>query len=118
MEKPSFILPIWAALITPSERWPERLILAGMFIRADLNLISMSNQFNAVTNTQTVNIPLRPYNLKELATLYGISTKTFNKWLKPFKKIIGPRKGYFFSITQVRMIFKLFEFPSVLYDNG
>jgi len=78
----------------------------------------MSNQFNAVTDSQIINIPLRPYNLKELATMYGISTKTFNKWLKPFKRIIGPRKGYFFTIPQVRMIFKLFEFPSVVCDRS
>ena len=77
----------------------------------------MSNPFHAADDSQNIKIPLRPYNLKELAAMYGISTKTFNKWLKPFKKIIGPRKGYFFTIPQVRMIFKFFEFPSVVYDK-
>jgi hypothetical protein len=77
----------------------------------------MPNQFNAKMDSPTVNIPLRPYNKKELAAMYGICTKTFDKWLKPFKKIIGLRKGYFFTIPQVRLIFKLFEFPSVLYDK-
>ena len=78
----------------------------------------MSNQFNAATDGQIINISLRPYYLKELAIMYGVSPKTFRKWLKPFGQIIGVRKGYYFTISQVRKIFKLFEFPSVVYDRG
>ena len=65
-----------------------------------------------------INIRLRPYNLKELAALYGISPKTLSKWLKPFENKIGKRTGYYFSIPQVRAIFSFLEFPSVLYDKG
>ena len=77
----------------------------------------MPDQISAVINGQIITIPLRPYYLKELAAMYGISTKTFNRWLKPFGKIIGERRGYYFTIPQVREIFRLFEFPSVVYDR-
>jgi len=77
----------------------------------------MSNQFNATTYGQIINIPLRPYYLKELAIIYGVSPKTFRKWIKPFSKIIGERKGYYFAIPQVIKIFKLFEIPSVISDK-
>jgi len=92
-------------------------ILPKGLARLALNLISMSDQFNAVIDGQIISIPLRPYYLKELAAMYGISTKTFNKWLKPFSKIIGQRRGYYFTIPQVRKIFKVLEFPSVMYDR-
>jgi hypothetical protein len=77
----------------------------------------MPDLINAVINGQVITIPLRPYYLKELASLYGISTKTFNRWLEPVSKIIGKRRGYYFTIPQVREIFRLFEFPSVIYDR-
>jgi hypothetical protein len=76
----------------------------------------MPGQINAVINGQVITIPLRPYYRKELAG-DGISTKTFNRGLQPFDKIIGERRGYYFTIPQVRKIFKLFEFPSVVCDR-
>lgn len=62
-------------------------------------------------------IALRPYNQKELAVLYGISSKTLQKWLAPFAKKIGKRRGYYYNILQVRKIFSLLGFPGVMYEG-
>lgn len=62
-------------------------------------------------------ISLRPYNLKELAALYGISRRTLLKWLRPFEQIIGKRIGYYYTIPQVRAIFDCLDFPSLLRER-
>ena len=51
-----------------------------------------------------VRFPLKPYTVKQLADLYGVSTKTFRKWLSPFTKKIGEKQGYFYNISQVQRI--------------
>jgi len=56
---------------------------------------------------------LRPYTHKELAGFYGVSRKTFLKWLKPFQKSIGHRNGHFYSTLQVEIIFRKLGRPSV-----
>ena len=60
------------------------------------------------------NIDLRPSTLKDLSALYQVDPRTFRRWLKPFEKEIGPRRGYYFSIPQVKIIFRLLELPSTI----
>ena len=49
----------------------------------------------------------RPMTKTELAILYGVSTKTLNKWIKPFKAEIGAIAGtYILTVNQVRTIFE------------
>lgn len=50
--------------------------------------------------------PLQPYTTEELATLYGITPKTFLRWLVPYKPEIGEKMGWFFNVRQVQVIFK------------
>lgn len=57
------------------------------------------------------NTPIKTYSVKEVAGLYGISTKTLRKWLKPFKKEIGERQGHFYYPKQVRIIFEKLGLP-------
>ena len=57
-------------------------------------------------------IQIKPYSLKELAALYNVSKNTFKKWLEPFKKEIGERKGYYYTIHQVEVIFKYLGVPA------
>ena len=54
---------------------------------------------------------IRPYTLKELSSLYGISTRTILRWLNPFKTQIGERNGRFYTILQVGKIFELLGMP-------
>ncbi len=49
---------------------------------------------------------LRPYSLKELAALYGVKPRTIKIWLEPFSEAIGEKKGRFYTLKQVKIIFK------------
>jgi hypothetical protein len=60
------------------------------------------------------NITIRPYTHRELALLYGVSWKTFQRWLKPYEKQIGPKRGHFYSAGQVRIIFECIGPPGIL----
>lgn len=56
---------------------------------------------------------VRNYFTKGLCAIYNnIDRKTFRKWLRPFLKELGKRNGYYWSIHQVRIIFKRLELPS------
>ena len=57
-------------------------------------------------------IEIRTYTMKELAALYGVHRATFRKWLEPFQETLGKRNGYYFSISQVKLIFKKIQLPS------
>lgn len=54
---------------------------------------------------------LKAYTLKELSELYGVSEKTFRKWLSPFKEAIGEKRGYFYTIGQVKQILEFLGVP-------
>ena len=54
---------------------------------------------------------LKPYTTKELAMIYGVCTRTFSKWIKPFSMEIGIRQGRYYSVTQSRIIFERLGMP-------
>jgi transposase len=58
-------------------------------------------------------IRIKTYSVKEVAGLYGISTKTLKKWLIPFEKEIGERRGYFYTPKQVKTIFDKLGLPEM-----
>lgn len=47
---------------------------------------------------------IKPYTVKQLAIIYGVSPKTFRKWVRPFKDEIGYRNGHFYSVLQLKVI--------------
>lgn len=59
-------------------------------------------------------IELRPYKLAELCGIYGVSKPTLRKWISELKKELGKRKGHFYSIAQVKIIFKNLLLPSFM----
>ncbi len=59
----------------------------------------------------TNEIGLKAYTTKELAAMYGISTKTFRAWLTPHKEHIGLKTGSYFTVLQVKIIFERFGLP-------
>lgn len=59
-------------------------------------------------------VELRPYRLRELAQLYKVDRRTFQKWLIPLEKKIKKREGQFYTTAQVRLIFKHLDLPGVL----
>lgn len=54
---------------------------------------------------------VKPYSVKELTALYGVSLKTFRKWIEPFKDELGDKHGAFFTIRQVKIIFDKLDVP-------
>ena len=60
------------------------------------------------------NIEVKPYNLKDLASIYGVCDKTFKKCLVPFEGEIGEKQGRYFSITQVKIIFEKLGLPEII----
>jgi hypothetical protein len=54
--------------------------------------------------------PLRPYNKKQLAQLYGVHYSTITDWLNRIPDFIsGP--GYILNIRQVKQIFEHVGWP-------
>lgn len=58
--------------------------------------------------------PSQPYTTEELSLLYGITTKTFLKWILPFKEQIGQKIGWYYNIRQVNVIFENLGRPEKL----
>ena len=50
-------------------------------------------------------VQVKAYCTKEMAALYGISSKTFRTWIHPIQQIVGPKTGHYFTALQVRIIF-------------
>lgn len=59
-------------------------------------------------------IQLKAYSTGELAKLYGVSWRTLKKWIAPFEAEIGERRGRFYTITQVRIIFDKLSLPATI----
>ncbi|MEO6832673.1 MAG: hypothetical protein ABI378_09400 [Chitinophagaceae bacterium] len=58
-----------------------------------------------------ISFPLKAYTVKQLSELYGVSTKTFRRWVEPFKTAIGEKHGYFYNISQVKCIVQRLGVP-------
>lgn len=54
---------------------------------------------------------IKSYSKKELAALYKVSTKVFNKWLEPFKNELGDYKSRAFTPKQVKIIVENLDAP-------
>jgi hypothetical protein len=54
---------------------------------------------------------LKQYKLVELATLYNIHRDTFRKQIALLDEKIGKRKGYYYSVTQVKIIVEHLGLP-------
>jgi hypothetical protein len=59
---------------------------------------------------QTVSVQY--YTLKELAKIYKVCPSTFKRMVMPYAEKIGKRKGRYYSIPQVRLIFQHVDLPS------
>ncbi len=54
---------------------------------------------------------MKPYTTKELAELYKVSIPTFQKWLLKFKDELEEKRGWYWSIRQVKYIFERLGMP-------
>ena len=56
-------------------------------------------------------VRVKPYSIKELCNMYGVCTKTFNNWLVPHKEEVGLKRGRYFTIKQIHLIFEKLGAP-------
>ena len=56
-------------------------------------------------------IKLKAYSQGELAEIYEVDGRTFKRWLAPFVKDIGDRRGRYYTIWQVKKIFEKLCLP-------
>ena len=66
------------------------------------------------TKSNETRVEIKTYSVKEVAVLYGVSSKTLKKWLRPFEKQIGKRIGYFYNPKQVAIIFDSLGVPHLV----
>jgi len=78
----------------------------------------ISSRNNTLYGSPDGSVMVRPYNLKELSALYGVSARTLTKWLAPFEEQLGKRIGYFYTIPQVKKIFSNLGLPYTINDEG
>ncbi len=57
-------------------------------------------------------VRLAPYTTKQLTVIYGVDRRTLMKWLDNIKSSLGERRGYYWSIQQVKMIFEKLSLPA------
>jgi hypothetical protein len=62
-------------------------------------------------------IEIRPYTLKGLAAIYGVHPDTMRVWLNRLSPLIGDKTGYYYNITQVKIIFRQLSLPSYVKVN-
>ena len=62
-------------------------------------------------------IYLKPYTTKEIAAMYGISTKTIIRWIEPIKNEVGEKRGRYYTVNQVERIFDEIGLPRVIEYN-
>lgn len=54
---------------------------------------------------------VRPYKVKELAALYHINLRTFQRWLYRIRTKLGKIEGQYLMIEQVEIIISHYKMP-------
>ena len=52
-----------------------------------------------------------PLTNEQIAALYGVGIKTFNRWLQPFRTELGKKVGRYYTNTQVKLIIQKLGMP-------
>lgn len=60
---------------------------------------------------------IKPYTPSEVARIYGVSLKTFNRWIKPHFKCVGERNGRYYNTRQVQKIFECMGLPGQIIED-
>jgi hypothetical protein len=67
----------------------------------------------------SVKVEIRPYKNKELRAMYGMNEnpKAWKKLLDRHKAAIGERKGQFYDVHQVKIIFQKCGVPGIFLSD-
>ena len=74
-------------------------------------LVNYLNKLQMKINFNIAKMNVRPYCYKELMGLYGVSHRTLKTWIEPFVKDVGEKRGRYFTVKQIEVIFEKLGFP-------
>jgi hypothetical protein len=63
---------------------------------------------------KNLELDVKPYTTKEMAAIYHVSPKTFNRWVNRIRTDVGEKNGRFFTINQVKTIFDKIGLPGTI----
>jgi hypothetical protein len=69
------------------------------------------------SQSRLVNVEVRPYSLKELCRLYRLTYKTMHTCIAHFVQQLGPKKGRFYNVKQVEIIFIHMGIPYSIHEK-
>ena len=55
---------------------------------------------------------LKACTIAELSELYGVCSRTLKKWIQPFEGEIGERRGRYYTVNQVKVIYDRLGLPA------
>lgn len=61
--------------------------------------------------TLQTSLEVKPYSLTEIANIYGVSNHVMKTWLKQFQLQLGEKKGRYYTVAQVKLIFSKLDLP-------
>jgi hypothetical protein len=59
------------------------------------------------------NLLVKPYRLKDLASIFDINVQTLKRWLSKYPEL-GQREGKYYTVTQVQFCIEKFGLPQKL----
>jgi hypothetical protein len=62
-------------------------------------------------------IEIKPYNIKELCSIYGVSYRTMVLWIEAHKEAVGEKVGRYYTALQVEIIFEKLGLPSQVDED-
>lgn len=62
-------------------------------------------------NDRRTMFEIKPYSKREMAEIYDVCSKTFEKWVSPFKDEIGTLNGRYYTVRQVKVIVEKLDLP-------
>jgi hypothetical protein len=63
---------------------------------------------------KNLELDVKPYTTKEMAAIYQVSPKTFNRWVTRIRTDVGEKNGRFFTINQVKTILDKIGLPGTI----
>ncbi len=61
-------------------------------------------------------VEIRPYNLTELAAVYGVTVRTMKNWITLHRQTVGEKTGRLYTALQVKTIFEKLGLPGKAED--
>lgn len=61
-------------------------------------------------------VEIKPYNLTELAQIYGVTNRTMKNWIIRHNEAVGEKVGRLYTVLQIKIIFQKLGLPGKVED--